>query len=90
MKEWRYSSDSTALICKVSEDNKRALELARFPKMYPHTKHINEMYYYFRSYVSNSNIKIYPIDTSAQIEDIFTKLLSKDHFYKFCFKLIGF
>jgi hypothetical protein len=33
--------------CKVFEDNSRALELARLPKLCPRTKHINVCYHHF-------------------------------------------
>ena len=72
------SSTTPNITCKVLKDNEGALELARFPKIYSRTKHINKMYYHFRSYVSNSNIKIYLIETSIQIGDRFTKKLPKE------------
>ena len=37
--------------CTVFEDNSRALELARLPKIRPRTKHINQSYHHFREHV---------------------------------------
>ena len=92
MKERGYKVGSTApkVTCKVFEDNEGALELARFPKMRPRTKHINQMYHHFRSYISNGDIEIYPINTSVQIGDMFTKPLSREQFCKLRLKLMGF
>ena len=38
--------------CTVFEDNNRAIELARAPKMRPRTKRIGLKYYFFRNMVS--------------------------------------
>ena len=92
MKERGYNVDSTAPkdIYKVLKDNREALELARFPKFHSRTEYINEMYHHFRSHILNGNTEIYLIDTSIQIEDLFTKLLPKEKFCKLCSKLISF
>ncbi len=37
--------------CNVFEDNAGAMELARLPKLHPHTKHINVCYHHFREHV---------------------------------------
>ena len=76
--------------CKLFEDNSGALELARFPKMRPRTKHINQMYHHFRSYVGAKLIEIFPIGTAYQIGDMFTKPLPRDQFKRLRFKLMGF
>eukprot|EP00957_Ditylum_brightwellii_P005563 426634-Ditylum_brightwellii.AAC.1 len=36
--------------CKMFKDNARVLELAKAPKMRPHTKHINMAYHHFQSW----------------------------------------
>jgi len=76
-----YSSEPR-IHCKCFEDNAGALELARTPKMRPRTKHINLIYHHFREHVRNGNVKIYPIATSDQIADIFTKPLAQNLFLK--------
>ena len=59
--------------CKAFEDNSGALELARLPKLHPHTKHINLVYHHFKDHVKQGLITIFPIDTADQIADMFTK-----------------
>ncbi|KAL7487332.1 hypothetical protein ACHAW6_012942, partial [Cyclotella cf. meneghiniana] len=49
--------------CKAIEDNSGALELARLPKLWPCTKHINMCYHHFWQHVRKGLIKIYPIET---------------------------
>ena len=92
MKDRGYDvkSSKPKVTCKLFEDNSGALELARFPKMRPRTKHINQMYHHFRSYVAEKLIEIFPIGTASQIGDIFTKPLPRDQFRKLRFKLMGF
>ena len=83
-------SSTPKVTCKLFEDNSGALELARFPKMRPRTKHVNQMHHHFRSYVADKLIEIFPIGTASQIGDIFTKPLPRDQFRKLRFKLMGF
>ena len=81
---------SPQVTCKAFEDNEGALELARFPKMRPRTKHINQMYHHFRSHVAKGEIEIFPIDTEVQIGDMFAKPLPKEQFMRLRLKLMGF
>ncbi|KAL7475666.1 hypothetical protein ACHAW6_001577 [Cyclotella cf. meneghiniana] len=55
--------------CKVFEDNSGALELARLPRLCPHTKHINICCHHFREHVGKGLIKIFPINTKDQIDE---------------------
>jgi hypothetical protein len=55
--------------CKVFKDNSGALELARLPKLCPHTKHINVYYHHFCKYVRNRLIKIFSVGPDNQIAD---------------------
>jgi hypothetical protein len=59
--------------CTVFEDNNRALELAKAPKMHPRTKHIAIKYHHFRSKVDSGEVDIVRVDTKNQIADIFPK-----------------
>ena len=61
------------VFCKAFEDNSGALELAKMPKMRPRTKHINQVFHHFRSYVRSGRIKIYPIKSEDQLADAMTK-----------------
>ncbi len=75
--------------CKVFEDNSGALELARLPKLCPHTKHINICYHHFREHVHKGLIKIFPVGTSDQIVDVLTKALAQNDFTRHHIQLCG-
>jgi hypothetical protein len=62
--------------CKVFEDNSGALEMATVHKSRPRTKHLNVMLHYFRDYVTQKEISIYPIGTSMQLADYLTKAVN--------------
>ena len=74
---------------KAFEDNSGALELAKTPKKRPRTKHINLVYHHFREHVRKRSIKLFPIDTTNQLADIFTKPLPRDLFVKFRKQIMG-
>ena len=59
--------------CRVFEDNSGALEIARFQKYRPRTKHLNVKLHHFRSYVDSNDISIHPISTHDQSADFLTK-----------------
>ena len=61
------------VFCKAFEDNSGALELARLPKMRPRTKHLNQVFHHFRSFVKSGRVKVYPIDSINQLADAMTK-----------------
>ena len=63
--------------CTLFEDNKGAEELAKVPKNRPRTKHIATKYHHFREHVKNGTLLVKRIETSKQLADIFTKVLSK-------------
>ncbi len=48
---FKMCSTKPTVCCRVFEDNSGALEIAKFPKMRPRTKHINIKYHHFRDYV---------------------------------------
>ena len=66
--------------CTVFEDNSRALELARLPKIRPRTKHINQAYHHFREHVERKEILIEATPTERQITDILNKPLTEPAF----------
>ena len=92
MKARGYNVCSTTpkVTCKAFEDNEGALELTRFPKMRPRTKHINQIYHHFRHDVSSGKVEMFPISTKEQIGDMFAKPLPMDQFRKLRRKLMGF
>lgn len=82
--------DSTSKVyCRVFEDNSGALEMAKVHKYRPRTKHINVKYNHFRDHVSDGSIKLYPISTTAQPADIFTKPLPRELFIRHRYRLMG-
>ena len=66
--------------CTVFEDNSRALELARLPKIRPRTKHINQSYHHFREHVERKDIIIEATPTEHQIADILNNPLAEPAF----------
>ena len=59
--------------CKLFEYNNGAIELAMAQKICPRTKHTALKYNHFREHVQKGLLEINPIDTLAQVADIFTK-----------------
>jgi hypothetical protein len=69
--------------CKLFEDNSGTLEFARLAKYQPCTRHINAAWHCFCSYIVDKLIRILPIDTKAQLGDVFTKQVSLEDFVRF-------
>ena len=76
------SIEMPKLHCTVFEDNNSCIELVKFPKMRPRTKHIGLKYHHFRSKVHAGLISVQYINTENQIADIFTKALPEPQFLK--------
>ena len=74
--------------CKAFEDNSGAYELAHCPKIQLRTKHINQKYHYFRSYVG-TRIQVFQVATEDQLADLMTKSLGFDLFSKFVKLVFG-
>ena len=70
-------TNATKIRCKVFEDNKGALEIAREKKYRPRTKHFNIRLHPFRSYVDSGDVTIHDIDTTDQLADLLTKPLNE-------------
>ena len=75
--------------CKVFEDNRSCIRVAESPKFTPRTKHIAIKYHHFRKHVSDKTIAIFPINTSDQLADIFTKPLDRIVFTKLRKQIMG-
>lgn len=75
--------------CKVFEDNRSCISIAEASKFTPRTKHIALKYHHFRRFVKEGTIEIFPIDTSEQTADIFTKPLDDYAFLYLRKKLNG-
>jgi hypothetical protein len=76
------SSHMTKVHCKVFEDNSGAIEIAKFPKYRPWTKHLNIRLFHFWGYVDWSEITIHKIKSEDQPADVLTKPLSDNPFGK--------
>ena len=85
----------TKIHCKIFEDNSAALEMARSPKIRPHTKHINNAYHHFCEYtqpasdVAKPTVEIVPVSTEEQLGDMLTEPLLTPAFIKFRKTLLG-
>jgi hypothetical protein len=75
-------SEVPRVYCKAFEDNSGALEMAKVHKMRPRTKHLNLVFHHFRSFVKQGLVVIWPIGTTDQEADIFTKPTTRDLFLK--------
>ena len=75
--------------CKVFEDNKSTIAVAKAPSMLPRTKHIGLKYHHFRQFVINGTIDIEYVNTTEQLGDLFTKPLPPSSFGYLHHKLMG-
>ena len=75
--------------CRVFEDNSGALEIASVHKFRPRTKHINNQYHHFRSYVTDGLISIIQVASADQRADILTKSVSLLLLLKHRFTIMG-
>ncbi len=66
--------------CKLFEDNRSCIVVAESARLTPRTKHIAIKYHHFREFVRSGKVKIYPVSTTEQIADIFTKPLGDNQF----------
>ena len=82
-------TSTTTTTSTVFEDNAGAIELARYPKMRPRTKHIAVKYHHFRDHVQKGGITIKPISTTDQIADLFIKPLPEGKFLRLRQFMIG-
>jgi L-rhamnose isomerase len=64
-------------------DNTSAIQLAKNPKFYDRTKHINTKYHLIRHHVEVKTIHLNHCSTLEKIADIFTKSLGREKFEKF-------
>jgi hypothetical protein len=92
MREYKFHDKPSQhrVHCKAFEDNTGALELSKVHKMRPRTKHINNTYHHFRSYVRDGSITIQHVSTQDQLADIFTKPLPHNTFIHLRKRLLGF
>jgi len=68
--------------CKILEDNSGAVEIARFPKARPRTKHINNRLFHFYHHVERGDVSIHQISSKDQPADFLTKPLPEVDFVR--------
>ena len=75
MKRYGYNVGDTTptVLCTLFEDNTGALTLAKAPAMRPRTKHINNKYHHFRSFVARGELVILGVLSAQQRADCLTK-----------------
>jgi hypothetical protein len=83
------SKTTPTIYCKLFEDNAGAIQLAKVPKMWPRTRHINQKYHHFREWVKSGLIDVLPIDTAEQPADLMTKPLDLTLFQKHHLAVMG-
>jgi hypothetical protein len=83
------SKTTLTVFCKLFEDNAGTIHLAKVPKMYPRTQHINQNYHHFREWVKSGLIDVLPIDTLVQPADLLTKSLDLTSFVNFRSAIMG-
>lgn len=81
--------EDTKIHCKVFEDNSGAVEIAKFPKARPRTKHINNRLFHFYEHVERGDITIHHIKSAEQPADFLTKPLSEPSFVKHRMTIMG-
>jgi hypothetical protein len=73
---FEYDITIPTVHCKAIEDNTRAVEMARLPKMRPRTKHMNIKYHHFRDAVIEGLITIHHVTTTLHMADLLAKSLT--------------
>ena len=77
------------VFCRVFEDNSGAVEMAKYHKYRPRTKHLNVKLHHFRDYVNRGEISIHHINTGHQPADLLTKSLNEELTRKHRRSIIG-
>ena len=68
-------------------DNTSAINLSKNLIQHARTKHIKVRHHFLRDHVAKGDFELIFIETSKQLTDIFTKLLSEDRFCSICQEL---
>ena len=64
----------------VFEDNKRAIDLAKYPLSSSNSKHIDVRYHVLREFVGTGDLSAKYLRTEGQHADILTKAIGKESF----------
>ena len=73
----------------VHEDNNDTVIIAREPRIRPWTKHINQKYWHFVTFLRNGIMSINWISTVHQLVDILNKPLRSEDFHRFTQEVCG-
>ena len=71
---------TTKVHCRIFEDNLGTIQIAQEIRIQPWTKHINQKYWHFVSYLKSSLLSIEWIRSGDQLADALTKPLPVDSF----------
>ena len=66
---------SVTIHYKAFEDNSRALEMVKVPKLHPCTKHLNNTYHNFCENMQTGQVKIVAVKSKDQLTDLLTNPL---------------
>ena len=73
-------SSGPIIKCKIFEDNKSCIKIAKVTILTPRTKHLPLEYHIFRSHVEDGSISIEAIRTGEQNVEMLTKLTGEPKF----------
>ena len=76
--------------CMAFEDNSGAIEIARLPKIFLRTKHINIEFHHFREYIRKGLINIQKVFTDYQCTETWTKPFPQNAFLNHRKNIFGF
>ncbi len=84
-----FYNPTPSIRCKIFEDNRSCIVVAESARLTPRTKHIAIKYHHFCEFIKSGQAKIFPIGTTKQLADIFTKPLPDGQFQYFRQKFMG-
>ena len=81
--------NNAELHCKVMEDNTGTVEIAKEPRIRQRTKHINQKYWHFVTFLRKGVMSINWIPSEEQLADLLTKPLGPELFHRFTRLICG-
>ncbi|GKB68070.1 hypothetical protein Tco_0929482 [Tanacetum coccineum] len=69
-------------------DSKSAIAISCNPVQHSRTKHINIRYHFIKEHIEKGTIELYFVGTEYQLDDLFTKALSKERFEFLVYKIV--
>ncbi|GJU83925.1 hypothetical protein Tco_1291471 [Tanacetum coccineum] len=74
--DYGFHFDKIPMYC----DSKAAITISCNPVQHSHTKHIDVRYHFIKEQVEKGIVELFFVRTEYQLDDFFTKALSKDRF----------